>query len=388
MKRRLAQILVCPIDRGPLMLEVLSTQKHTLSTDDRARAKELGIVPASLEEEIVAGLLVNERLGIAYPILNGVPRMLVFKNAAQDRFAAQHPNALNVRGRRFEWPALPSAPGEADVLRSFSAEWTNYDWKGDSYWNLKPEAWFRCMRAVLNAAPGSLHGKRVLEFGIGIGATADHLAKEERCELVGVDLGYATDSAQHHFGSNPFLHVVQASVFAPCFAEQSFDFVYSFGVIHHTYSTKAAFDQLSRLPKPGGRLYVWVYSPWDESRTPVRKLLMGLESVTRPWIARLPDRAQSAALLPFVPLYVAHQALRKWRSHDSTEVAYGFREAMHAARDRFAPRYIHRHSEEEVSAWFMASGYDQLLATSKRNLSEIPEAFVACTGIEGVRRRA
>jgi hypothetical protein len=206
---------------------------------------------------------------------------------------------------------------------------------------------------------------------------------------VGVDLGFATDAAYKQFGANPFLHIVQASVFAPPFAEETFDFVYSFGVIHHTYSTKAAFDQLSRLPKRGARLYVWVYSPKDESRTASRRFLMALESATRPWISRLPDDVQTVALLPFVPLYIAHQAVRRWRSTNGTEVSYGFSAAMHAARDRFAPRYIHRHTEEEMASWFRAAGYEALIETSKLGVpSDVPEAFTACTGIEGRRSQS
>jgi len=112
------------------------------------------------------------------------------------------------------------------------------------------------MRFMLDAERQPLSGKSVLEVGIGIGAFADHLATTAGCEVVGVDLGYAVDAAQTAFGNNPFLHTVQASAFAPPFRDASFDFVYSFGVLHHTYSTKTAFDRVSRLPRKGGRLFI------------------------------------------------------------------------------------------------------------------------------------
>ena len=93
----------------------------------------------------------------------------------------------------------------------FPDEWVNYDWDGQSYWNLTPEAWFRCMRFVLGLDRFPLDRKLVVEVGMGIGGVADYLAREENCETVGVDLGHAVDAGYRHFGRNPFLHVVQAS---------------------------------------------------------------------------------------------------------------------------------------------------------------------------------
>src|SRR5262249_54780067 len=154
-----------------------------------------------------------------------------------------------------------------------------------------------------------------------------------------------------YFGINPFLHIVQGSAFAPQFQENTFDLVYSHGVLHHTFSTKRAFDQICRLPKHGGRLYIWVYSPYDEERTLERRILMNLEGLIRPVVWRLPNKLQTVALLPIVPFSLLRQNLFLDR-REVGFIKYGVREALHAARDRFTPRYIHRHSEEEVRRWF------------------------------------
>src|SRR5262249_34121952 len=135
----------------------------------------------------------------------------------------------------------PGAPGEREVLRTFSSEWVNYDWDGSAYWNLTPEAWFRCMRFALEWDQHPGKDQLVLEVGMGIGGVADFNARTEEGEVVGIDLGFSVEPAARHFGSTPFLHIVQASLFAPPFRPETFDFVYSFGVIHHTHSTKDAF---------------------------------------------------------------------------------------------------------------------------------------------------
>ena len=106
----------------------------------------------------------------------------------------------------------------------------------------------------------------------------------------------------------------------------------------HTYSTKAAFDRLAKLPKVGGRLYIWIYSHHDEERTFERRILMKMEKLIRPVAWRLPQTLQTAVLLPIVPLYLLHQNLLVKR-RGSAFIKYGWRESIHAARDRFTPRY-------------------------------------------------
>jgi len=386
MKPRLLDHVVCPLDKTSLELREWEIALIELSPEDLSRAERLGIVPAKLAREIITGVLVNPARKLLYPIHRGVPRLLTFSTGVArescDRYAVQ----VRRDFPGYSLPNEPGMPGEADVLRTFSSEWLNYDWTGQSYWNLAPDAWFRCMRFVLGLDRRPVQDKLTLEVGIGIGGVADYMAREEGCEIVGVDLGYAVDAACAHFGKNPFLHIVQASAFTPPFRDRSFDFVYSFGVLHHTFSTKAAFDRLAPLPKDRGRLYVWVYSPHDESRTLERRALMCLERILRPLIWRLPDKAQSIALAPLVPLYMVHQWLYSIR-HRAGAVRYGVREALHAARDRFTPRYIHRHTEEELSGWFAAAGFGELERGRDRPRPDyVPIAFTASTGVSGIRK--
>ena len=104
--------------------------------------------------------------------------------------------------------------------------------------------------------------------------------------------------------------------------------------------------------------------------------------------ATLSDWPNEPALLPIVPLYLIRQNLFRDR-HKPGYIKYRFREALHAARDRFTPRYVHRHTEEEVCAWFSEAGYSQLRCISKRKPPQfVPAAFRLGTGIDGTRNRA
>lgn len=386
MKLRALDLLVCPIDKTSLELVEWDATPLKLSPEEISRCERLGLDPALFSRDITTGVLVNRSRNIFYPIYRGVPRLLVFQTPLYADFAKKYAERIRNELPAFAMPDEMSSQGESTVLRTFSSEWVNYDWNEESYWALTADAVYECMRFMLDLACKPVKDKLVLEVGIGVGGIADYMVRKEKCELVGIDLSYAVDPAYTHFGKNPFFHIAQASAFAPPFRDSTFDFVYSQGVLHHTFSTKSAFDRISTLPKPDGRLYIWVYSPYNEQRTLIRRILMAMENIIRPICWRLPEKLQSVALLPIIPLYLLHQNLNVKR-RDAGYVRYGWREAVHAARDRFTPRYVHRHTEEEVSSWFREAGYTHIQCVSQRKLPDFtPIAlFTFDTAVDGVR---
>jgi len=384
-KLRLLDHLVCPIDKSRLELVQWEASSVKLSAEELGRIERVGLEPALFSTEITTGLLLNRTKKIFYPIHQGIPRMLVFPTGVARYFAEKHAERIARELPGFTLPQEKAMSGEETVLRTFSSEWVNYDWDEGSYWNLTPDVMYKSMNFMLDLSRRPVKDKLILEVGIGIGGIADYMARRAECELVGMDLSYAVDPAYRHFGTNPFLHIVQGSAFAPQFRENTFDLVYSQGVLHHTFSTKSAFDQICKLPKLGGRLYVWVYNPHDDQRTLIRRAIMLMETVIRPLCCRLPASLQTVALLPLLPLYLIHQNFLAERN-GSPRIKYGLREAMHAARDRFTPRFAHRHTEEEVCRWFREAGYINLQCVSKRAHPEfIPISLVAATAVDGTR---
>jgi uncharacterized protein YbaR (Trm112 family) len=384
-KLRLLDLLVCPIDKTPLELLEWESARPKLSDEDIQRIGAMGLNPNSFSSETTTGVLINRSRRVFYPIHKSVPRLLVFPTGLTREFVRLHAERLARELPGFALPNEAPPPGEEDVLRSFSREWVSYEWNPRAYWNLSSDDMHRTMRFLLDLDRRPVRRSLIAEIGIGIGGTADYVSRTEESELVGVDLGYAVDAAQQNFGQNPLLHIVQASAFSLPFREKIFDLVYSHGVIMATYSTRTAFDQLARLPKIGGRLYIWVYSPYDEERSLERRILMKMEQVIRPVIWRLPETLQTVALVPLLPLYIIHQNLFV-KDGGSSYARYSWREAIHAARDRFTPRYAHRHTEEEVCAWFRETGYGELQCASKRERPDfVPVAFVAAAAVNGVR---
>lgn len=385
MKPFLHSYLVCPVDKGELEVEKFTVKEVDIIQEQKNEIIRRGLLPDQFNKEWIDGVLLNPRLKLMYPIYRGVPRLLVFKHPLLDSFRKDFGEKIrDYEAKGYSFPDDNSVPGEKSVLASFSSEWTDYGFNEDAYWGQEANAYNQSLFDTLHNETQDLSGRLVLEVGIGSGGSANYMCQKFGANLIGVDLGYSTDVAFQQFGKNPFLHIVQTSVFNLGIREGQFDFAYSHGVIHHTYNTQKAFDRLSRMPKKGGRLYVWVYSHVNEQRTLKRKVIMVLERLIRPWCSRLPGFLQTLVLQPIVPLYIFHQ--NTVYSGRKGMARYSYREALHAARDRFTPRYIHRHSEEEVMGWFDQNGFGKVRPLSSRNFSEsMPVGFYKNTGVEGFK---
>jgi SAM-dependent methyltransferase len=103
-------------------------------------------------------------------------------------------------------------------------------------------------------------GLRVLEIGCGLGTDGAQFA-EAGAIYTGVDLTEAAiDLARKRFQLFDLpgeFRVADAENLD--FADESFDVVYSHGVLHHTPDTAAAVAEVHRVLKPGGRAIVMLY---------------------------------------------------------------------------------------------------------------------------------
>lgn len=111
----------------------------------------------------------------------------------------------------------------------------------------------------------SYKDKKVLEIGCGIGTDSINFARAG-AELSIVEL--STESmkiCQQRFGVyglHADLHNINCEDLS-IFPDNSFDLVYSFGVIHHTPNPEKAIGEIWRVLKPGGQLKLMVYSKYS-----------------------------------------------------------------------------------------------------------------------------
>lgn len=106
----------------------------------------------------------------------------------------------------------------------------------------------------------SARGLKVLEIGCGLGTDGAQFA-EAGAEYTGVDLTEAAvDLARKRFElfnlSGKFRTADAENLDFP---DESFDLVYSHGVLHHTPETAKAIREIHRVLRPGGRAMVMLY---------------------------------------------------------------------------------------------------------------------------------
>jgi SAM-dependent methyltransferase len=209
--------------------------------------------------------------------------------------------------------------------------------------------------------PEGLRGKLVLDVGCGMGRFAD-VATRWGAHVVGVDLSLAAEVAAKNLAGRKAT-IFQADVFHLPFAPESFDFIYSIGVLHHTPDCERAFKMLPGLLKPGGRIAIWLYSRYNA--------WYRMSDVYRKVTRRMPSRFLHALCYGVVPLYGVHQVLKRIPlvgRPASGALAYLIPMAFHRDRrwrildtfDWYSPWYQSKHTYEEVFRWFESCGLDDL----------------------------
>ena len=106
----------------------------------------------------------------------------------------------------------------------------------------------------------SLSQKDVLEIGVGSGCHAQLLASKAR-SFTGVDITeYAVKSTSERLrqlGLHAKIYCMQAEQLE--FPDHSFDFVWSWGVIHHSSDIRKILQEIKRVLRPGGTVITMVY---------------------------------------------------------------------------------------------------------------------------------
>jgi 2-polyprenyl-3-methyl-5-hydroxy-6-metoxy-1,4-benzoquinol methylase len=178
--------------------------------------------------------------------------------------------------------------------------------------------------------------------------------------------------------------VLQANIQRLPFRPGTFDLVVSWGVLHHTPDTRAAFERLVPLIKPGGSGYIMVY----EKHNPVK---FACTNILRRILQRFPEdvRYRFCRHLiiwnPVVHLLIKHVLLSdtRYKVTDPLEIST----KQLGLYDAYAPVFNHLHTREEVMSWFAASRFTDITLTSPVRFTRPLDVFRwgACGGAVSVR---
>ncbi|MCA1706193.1 MAG: methyltransferase domain-containing protein [Actinobacteria bacterium] len=202
-----------------------------------------------------------------------------------------------------------------------------------------------------------LEGKLVLDAGCGLGRFSE-VVLDHGARVVAVDLSRAIDAAFANLKARSDVYFIQADIFSLPFRPETFDFVYSWGVLHHTPDPPAAFRALPPLVRPGGKLMTFVYAKYNKAylattefyrrltRRLPKRLLLKLSYLAVPlyYLGRVP------VVGPFItrvllPVSV-HPPTHRWRVGNTF--------------DLYSPEYAFTYDHVDVHGWYERAGMEQI----------------------------
>jgi 2-polyprenyl-3-methyl-5-hydroxy-6-metoxy-1,4-benzoquinol methylase len=221
----------------------------------------------------VAGVGVNKR---RYPILKGIPRLLLTDGNYADAFGEQ-------------W------------LR-----WRTTQLDSHSNTTITKDRLLRCLGdkgvEMLSRTDRPTH---ILEVGCGAGRFTEILLQFPSARVTSLDLSAAVEANQTNCPQDAHHRVVQADIMQAPFEGQGFDMVICLGVIQHTPNPEATMAKLFEQVTPGGMLVIDHYTPEIKRWTKISALLL------RPVIKRLPSKARMRICELLVSVFFpVHRAIR------------------------------------------------------------------------------
>lgn len=282
------------------------------------------------------------------------------------------------QGRRF--PISPNGVlrfvEDGEYASSFGLQWNEFP-------NVQldtpelPES-ERRLRTETGLTPERVKGMAVLEAGCGMGRFLDVISEWDARLAVGIDLSSAVDACAANLADRDNAVVAQADIFALPFAPESFDVIFSIGVLNFTPDCEQAFKSLVPFLREGGEIAISVYAAvvapgmgWAANlarRKAQRRLTRHLPKPFWFWwckrVVPVFYRLERIPVLRYLrlafPVLVYRDMPASWSVLDTF--------------DTYASHYESRHRPKEVFAWFREMGLVDL------DLLDSDDGWVSVTG--------
>lgn len=229
----------------------------------------------------VAVMLCHELFRFLYP----VEPFARFEQTDPVGFSVEHIRSLIATGRAMGESLSPYGSGRLPVMEEESGplEKATSDLYAELWTGFGRDELVQESRSLLEhrLPPELIHthieNKRVLDMGCGSGRYAIALAVLGAARVDAVDVQQRSfDAARRWCNENgAAVHFREGNVHELPFADESFDFVFCNGVLHHTSSIAAGVEELSRVMRPKGAAFLYLYGSggifWA-TRTAVRAI--------------------------------------------------------------------------------------------------------------------
>ena len=339
MQYQLMEWLRCPVTKTPLKLQVLSEFE-----------KQYKDGPA---KEIKDALLISEA-GLVFPVIDGIPRMLVEALDDYRDFLTNHLPDYNQKRQQAEkkYSELITTciRRNKKTKQTFEFEWSflKPD-KNDRIWEQPVEQLTNVFLAETGEEAGYFSEKNIIDVGSGHGMMTGKMAELGKL-AVGVELSKAVENAyKRNTIKNAWF--VQADLQHLPFEDNIFDVLYSSGVIHHTPDTENSLSLIQAVLKKDGKLCLWLYHP---QKSKLHNFSLQVRKLTR----RLPLWLSAPLLILFVfPFTYIIKTLKRKK-------APNYREEIIDLLDAFTPEYRFEVPQATAIHWLEKRKYREIRITS------------------------
>ena len=205
-----------------------------------------------------------------------------------------------------------------------------------------------------------------LDMGCGTGRWTKYVASKAKF-VEAIDPSKAVVSAVKLLEDRDNVRITQADVSNIPFPDESFDFVFSLGVLHHIPDTKDAMKKTVAKVKPGGHFLVYLYYDLDNKASYFR-LIYGISNFIRRGICILPNGLKRficdiLAILFYAPMVLLSKAVNaifgaKWLAYIPLSWYHNksWKVIRNDALDRFGTPLEQRFKKEEIKQMMMDCG--------------------------------
>ena len=336
MQEALLSYLRCPVTHQELELKVISKAIKNYNGID--------------VEIINEGILLSD--DFCYPIIKGIPRLLVEAFVDYELFLQQHLTDFAVRKQqitnKYKNLVVAVIKKNSHTKKSFELEWNLFNYETDTTWNANKTAMLDRFLREVDETKTSIKNKIILDAGCGNGLL-NNLIANEGAIVLGFDFSLSVEKA-YQKNTNPNAWFVQADVQFPPVAFNAFDIVHCSGVLIHTNNTEYSFSCLTPFVKTLGKLSVWLYHPR-------KNWIHNTFNFIRKYSSKLPLKLQYYLYLIFLfpPTYI----IKKLKHNPQNK-----REMMIDILDWMTPEFRWEHTHEEAANWFAKRNFDNVKVTT------------------------
>lgn len=210
-----------------------------------------------------------------------------------------------------------------------------------------------------------------MDMGCGTGRWTKMIADRVRF-VEAVDPSEAIFVADRLLKDKKNIRLTQASSDTLPFADETFDFVMSIGVLHHIPDTGKAMRDCVKKVKKGGYFYTYLYYDLD-NKGPLFRLLFSCSNVIRFVVSRLPHGIKKfvcdlLAVLLYMPFVLAGRLLKRIGLKKLADKLplniyqdQSFYIIRNDALDRFGTKLEQRFTRKQVEAMMREAGLDQIV---------------------------